>query len=202
MSDIAAIVGFAGLLAFFGASAMHLVGVPNGAARFERSYANANQRILDCLFWALRHAWKAFADGGVLERLARAAVAMGIGAAMVALSTYVVVQADAPPLDDQGIAVGIGALLWSCVLEGAALPERAGRVANKIIWDRPLWALALLLLIFDLLLLLVAAVGWFGTGSTGAGAVGASFVALADVTSFAFGLALAAQAEESPLGDP
>lgn len=65
-----------------------------------------------------------------------------------------------------------------------------------------LWLFAVLFVVADLLLLLFQATETFGTsGALWAAAVGASFVALADLASASVGLAFAA-ANRHPLADP
>jgi hypothetical protein len=203
MTDqILSVVGFVVLLVLLFASSVHLYQAPSGLVRFENSYANANQRIVECLFWCIRHLRKALTEGAVRQRVARAALASWIAVSMIILSVLIVIRSDAPSLDGDGIAAAAGALIWSCVLESVSLPERTQRLAGIAVVGVPVWFLAILLTVADLLLLLVTAAGWFGSGAAEAGAVGASFVALADLTSFAFGLALAAQSPQSLLIDP
>lgn len=108
-----------------------------------------------------------------------------------------------PDLSADGVAVGLGALFWSCLLESATLTERTRRMNGGVaVIGIELWLFAVLFVVADLLLLLFQATETFGTsGALWAAAVGASFVALADLASASVGLAFAA-ANRHPLADP
>ncbi len=196
VAAVGSLVLFIGLLFF---AVVRVQASADPKASFEESYTTVNGRITECSFWLIRHLCLCTTQTG--PRLAKA------GYAMLALifTMFVPVAALAlsgiPDLSEQGVAVGAGALVWSCLLESGSLPDRTRINATPVI-AIDVWLFAVVLVIADLLLVLFQVTNLFGTsGSLWAAAVGASFVALADLASVAVGLAFAA-ASHHPLADP
>jgi hypothetical protein len=170
--------------------------------RFERCYATVNARITEGLFWFLLHLWKASVRRSApFERILPAFFAGTVVVVTSLIPVAAMLAAQRGELHNHGVAAAIGALAWSCILEGTTLPARTKALARREVWPVRLWMAGVALAVLDVAVVLVGLLHSSALGSVGAGLTGAAFVAGADIISLLVGFVLCPW-EPYPLLDP
>jgi hypothetical protein len=131
---------------------------------------------------------------------------LAVGALVIVVTTsgvpvVALIEADKPQLAEHGVALGIGGLLWGCLIEVTGIAERTARMSGKPVFSGSpadcLWGVTA----FNLGMVLLAAQPFFlGDANVKAALLGAGFVALADLVSIAWCIPLA-QRDNRPLGE-
>lgn len=170
--------------------------------RFERCYATVNPRITEGLFWFSRHLWKASVRRSApSERVLPAFFAGTVVVVTSLIPIAAMLAAQRGELHNDGVAAAIGALAWSCIVEGTTLPARTKALARRDVWPIRLWMAGVTLAVLDVAVVLVGLFHSSALGSVGAGVTGAAFVAGADIISLLVGFVLCPW-EPYPLLDP
>jgi hypothetical protein len=158
--------------------------------RFERCYATVDARLTEGVWWLARHAWRAARDSERGERVLPAIFAATTVVTTALLPAAALKASQAGLLSRQGIAAGVGALVWGCILEGTSLPERIAALVRRPVWSVELWKIAVILGMADVALVTVGLAHNFASEVFGAAISGAAFVAGADIVSLLVGFVL------------
>ena len=169
---------------------------------FENTYTTVGSHVAEFSYWFCRHVRRSVI--GQEQRGSHAVRALGALTAVTAtlvLPGLALVSSGSPSLEKQGLAFGIGGLLWGIVLEAAPLRERTYRLVNVYLIRIETWLCALLLCTGDVIVLGVSTFSDLGEPTFDAALAGAAFVAGADLVSTYIGFILCPWTVY-PLADP
>jgi hypothetical protein len=198
---------FVGGLCVIGATlcrtASVLYGRKDAVSTLEHTYATVPAHLAEFSFWAITHTRAAVTRSahraGVTPRAASRRRTRALYALLACLLLVVtgllpaaaIAATKAGSLASHTVVVGIGGLIWTCVLETATLRERITRLAGREILRTPLWMWVLLLVVLDVLLMIACfVVPHLNRGHLLVGLFGAAYVAMADLVSCYIGFLL------------
>ena len=201
VTDAAAVLGLALLVGSFLRAAYKLQRRVNPGRHLARAYASPYGRIVDGFYWTARHLRQATRTPNRAASLQAAWGSFWIGALTAAVPIAAVVAAETPSLDKHGLALGVGAVVWSCVVEVAGMSERIERLARATVISVPVAFSISAVAVLNVIVVIIAAVPLVSGEAGKTAAIGAAFIAMADLMSALWGLILAGQ-HDHPLMDP
>jgi hypothetical protein len=157
--------------------------------------------LWDLAFWSIHHLRRAIAGPGQRYRhLARSLLAAGL-LAVVALTPVLALSRLAnPDYTRHGLAIGIGGMVWSAVVESPGMADRIRPLAADIDFTPPV-VFAVIVLIADVAICCLALSGVIEDEPAHSICIGASMIAAADIVSIAIGI-VAAAIPRYPFLDP
>ncbi|MFZ1153508.1 MAG: hypothetical protein WAN93_01245 [Solirubrobacteraceae bacterium] len=199
--DLPWIAGFALLLIACVSVACALRRAPDWQDRLKRSHATVYERLWELAFWLLRHLRDTLSSAGQRRRhLTRALLAAGLLGALALTPVLALLEMAKPDFVRHGLAIGIGGLIWTTVVESPGMAERIRKFESEIDFI-PSVVFALIVLIADIALCCLALGGVIQGQPASSVCVGASFVAAADIVSMMIGV-MAAAFPRYPFLDP
>jgi hypothetical protein len=201
LRDLCWLLGLVLLLTASTVVARALRRAPDWQERLWRSHATVYARLWDLAFWSMHHLHRAISSPGQRCRhLERSLLAAGL-LAMVALTPVLALSRLAnPDFTRHGLAIGIGGLVWSAVVESPGMADRIRPLAADIDFTPPV-VFAVIVLIADVSVCCLALSGVIEGEPAHSICIGASLVAAADIVSIGIGV-VAAAVPRYPFLDP
>ena len=182
-------------------SARRLRAMPDWQKRLADSHAPVYVRLGEHLFWLVRHLLRAlFRRERRLQHLQRALLALAFLSITALTPILTIARGVDPDFAKHGLAIGVGALVWTIVVESPAVSDRIRRLSARVDLF-PVLVHVLIVSVLDAAISCLALSGRIEGEPLASACVGAAFVAAADIVSTAVGVA-AATLPRYPLLDP
>ena len=182
-------------------AASRLRAMPDWQERLKNSHASIYVRLGELAFWLVRHLNGVFfRRGRRLQHLERALVALFFLSITAVTPVLTLALGSNPDFSRHGLAIGIGALVWTIVVESSAVSDRVRRFSAAVDFF-PVLVHILITFLLDAAISCLALSGMIRGEPLASVISGAAFVAAADIVSTLVGVAAAAL-PSYPLLDP